>query len=117
MESKGNNICPCESGIINWIPFISIDAEWITDHKDYQEAKKRNKAKHKESSNTEIPTSESDTQASSGLPASSSNEGNIYKEEMDEMRCILYAHGGMLCLCLNQKHTMTVLRGLLFWER
>ncbi|KAG2104030.1 uncharacterized protein F5147DRAFT_270934 [Suillus discolor] len=71
-----------------------IDAEWITDHKDYQEAKKRNKAKHKESSNTEIPTSESDTQASSGLPASSSNEGNIYKEEMDEMRCILYAHGG-----------------------
>lgn len=71
-----------------------IDAEWITARKDYQEAKKRSKAKHKENSNTEIPTSESDTPTSSGLPASNSNESNIYKEEMDEMRCILYAHGG-----------------------
>ncbi|KAG1760103.1 hypothetical protein EDD22DRAFT_902993 [Suillus occidentalis] len=71
-----------------------IDAEWITARKDYQEAKKRSKAKHKENSNTEIPTSESDTPTPSGLPASNSNESNIYKEEMDEMRCILYAHGG-----------------------
>ncbi|KAG1746357.1 hypothetical protein EDB19DRAFT_1631628 [Suillus lakei] len=71
-----------------------IDAEWITARKDYQEAKKRSKAKHKENSNTEIPTSESDTPTPSKLPASSSNESNTYKEEMDEMRCILYAHGG-----------------------
>ncbi|KAG2153191.1 hypothetical protein DEU56DRAFT_878912 [Suillus clintonianus] len=71
-----------------------IDAEWITARKDYQEAKKRSKAKHKEGSNTEIPPSESDTPTSGGLPASSSNESNTYKEEMDEMRCILYAHGG-----------------------
>lgn len=71
-----------------------IDAEWITARKDYQRAKKWSKAKHKENSNTEIPTSESDTPTPSGLPASSSNESSIYKEEMDEMRCILYAHGG-----------------------
>ncbi|KAG1878876.1 hypothetical protein F4604DRAFT_1580013 [Suillus subluteus] len=71
-----------------------IDAEWITARKDYQKAKKRSKAKHKENSNTEIPTSESETSTPSGLPASSSNESSIYKEEMDEMRCILYAHGG-----------------------
>lgn len=76
----------------------SIDAEWITARKDYQEAKKRSKAKHKENSNTEIPTSESDTLTPSGLVASSSNESNIYNEEMDEMRCILYAHGGVLPL-------------------
>ncbi|KAG2132290.1 uncharacterized protein EDB93DRAFT_1094005 [Suillus bovinus] len=71
-----------------------IDAEWITARKDYQEAKKRSKAKHKESPKTEIPTSDRNTPNPSGLLASSSNESNIYKEEMDEMRCILYAHGG-----------------------
>ncbi|KAG2347393.1 alpha/beta-hydrolase [Suillus weaverae] len=71
-----------------------IDAEWITARKDYQEAKKRSKAKHKESSNAEMLASESDTPTPSGLPASRSNESNTYKEEMDDMRCILYAHGG-----------------------
>lgn len=71
-----------------------IDAEWITARKDYQMAKKRGKARHKENSDTEIPTGGSDIPTPSRLPASSSNESNIYKQEMDEMRCILYAHGG-----------------------
>jgi acetyl esterase/lipase len=71
-----------------------IDAEWITARKDYRKAKKRSKAKHNESSNTDMPASESDTPTPSGLLASGSNESNIYEEEMDEMRCILYAHGG-----------------------
>lgn len=72
----------------------SIDAEWITDRKDYLEAKKRSKAKHKENSNADIPATESYAQTSNGL-ASSANGNNSYKEEMDEMRCILYAHGGL----------------------
>jgi hypothetical protein len=71
----------------------SIDAEWITARKDYLEAKKRSKAKHKENSNPDIPATESQT--ASGQPASSSSGINAYKEEMDEMRCILYAHGGL----------------------
>ncbi|KAG0708609.1 hypothetical protein DFH29DRAFT_1041315 [Suillus ampliporus] len=71
-----------------------IDAEWITTRKDYQAAKKRRKAQHKESLNAEISASGSDTPTSSGLPTSNSYESNTYKEEMDEMRCILYAHGG-----------------------
>lgn len=71
-----------------------VDAEWITARKDYQMAKKRSKAKHKENSDTEIPTGGSDIPTPSRLPASSSNESNMYKQEMDEMRCILYAHGG-----------------------
>jgi hypothetical protein len=76
---------------------FSIDAEWITARKDYLDAKKRSKAKHKENSNADVPATESDTQIPGGLPTLSSSGNNSYKEEMDEMRCILYAHGGM-CL-------------------
>ncbi|OJA08539.1 hypothetical protein AZE42_02455, partial [Rhizopogon vesiculosus] len=70
-----------------------VDAEWITARKDHMEAKKRSRAKHKENSNADIPTTESYTQTSDGPSASSSSGINAYKEEMDDMRCILYAHG------------------------
>ncbi|KAI9062340.1 alpha/beta-hydrolase [Trametes sanguinea] len=67
-----------------------VDAEWIVAKKDWQEAKKRQKAR----------------QASTGSPSPdaggpSLDAGNTsqempatYQPEMDEMRCILYAHGG-----------------------
>ncbi|OAX36875.1 alpha/beta-hydrolase [Rhizopogon vinicolor AM-OR11-026] len=71
-----------------------VDAEWITARKDHVEAKKRSRVKHKENSNPDIPATESYTQTSDGPSASSSSGINAYKEEMDEMRCILYAHGG-----------------------
>ena len=61
-----------------------IDGEWIVAKKDWQEVKKRQK-----------------TKGSSGMSMSMDNASPPgsgpqaeYKPEMDEMRCILYAHGG-----------------------
>ena len=65
--------------------FSSIDGEWIVAKKDWQEAKRRQKA------------------MSAGAAADAQNQASAadseYKAEMDQMRCILYAHGGVFrCL-------------------
>ncbi|KAI0827909.1 alpha/beta-hydrolase [Trametes gibbosa] len=60
-----------------------IDAEWIVAKKDWQEAKRRQKARE---TSTDGGTPSLDT-AQQEVPAT-------YQPEMDEMRCILYAHGG-----------------------
>ncbi|KAJ7772099.1 hypothetical protein DFH07DRAFT_803704 [Mycena maculata] len=52
-----------------------VDAQWVTAKKDWQEAKRRYKK----------------TKATSEEPAADSAP---YEEHMDEMRCILYSHGG-----------------------
>ncbi|EGO26401.1 hypothetical protein SERLADRAFT_414458 [Serpula lacrymans var. lacrymans S7.9] len=72
---------------------VSVDAEWITARKDWREAKKRTKAyeKQKKSSTDPSPKGKSDTDLEGEEP---SNGTDTYNEEMDEMRCILYAHGG-----------------------
>ena len=57
--------------------FSSIDGEWIVAKKDWQEVKKKQKARG--------------VSVDGGIPAGPSTE---YKPEMDQMRCILYAHGG-----------------------
>ncbi|KAH7928695.1 alpha/beta-hydrolase [Leucogyrophana mollusca] len=71
-----------------------IDGEWITAKKDWQDAKKRWKAqeKRRESSFTNSPPTDPEEAPEDG--PSSSNSTDVYDEEMDEMRCILYAHGG-----------------------
>ncbi len=62
----------------------SVDAEWIVARKDWQEAKKKQKARG---------------MSSDGAPVDNGNTHQElppqYSPEMDEMRCILYAHGGM----------------------
>lgn len=63
---------------------LSVDAEWIVTKKDWQEAKKRYKAQEK------IRTSlgkDSAQNAQDDVPTG-------YQPDMDEMRCILYTHGG-----------------------
>ncbi|RPD68091.1 alpha/beta-hydrolase [Lentinus tigrinus ALCF2SS1-7] len=60
-----------------------VDAEWIVAKKDWQEAKKKQKARGM--SHDGAPVENGNTQQE--LPAQ-------YQPEMDEMRCILYAHGG-----------------------
>lgn len=61
----------------------SVDAEWIVAKKDWQEAKKKQKARGM--SYDGAPVDSGNTQQD--LPPQ-------YQPEMDQMRCILYAHGG-----------------------
>ncbi|CAK5282353.1 unnamed protein product [Mycena citricolor] len=56
-----------------------IDAQWITAKKDWQEAKRRDKMRDKP------PPSPSSASGPDSAP---------YEAHMDEMRCILYSHGG-----------------------
>lgn len=56
----------------------SVDAQWIVAKKDYHKAKKRRKEWEKERVRRETLE----------------NEESTYMPEMDEMRCILYFHGG-----------------------
>ncbi|KAJ7169077.1 hypothetical protein C8R43DRAFT_982176 [Mycena crocata] len=58
-----------------------VDAQWVTAKKDWQEAKRRHKMQHKSKAPPEAPVD----------PAADSAP---YEEHMDEMRCILYSHGG-----------------------
>ncbi|KAJ3993873.1 hypothetical protein F5050DRAFT_1801017 [Lentinula boryana] len=59
-----------------------VDAQWITAKKDWQEAKRRHQDKEK-TQNEEKPE-----------PSSDQTESATYDQDMDMMRCILYAHGG-----------------------
>ena len=59
--------------------YLRVDAQWITAKKDWQEAKRRYKMQQKNGEYDPAPESE---------PAT-------YETEMDEMRCIMYLHGGL----------------------
>ncbi|CDO75842.1 hypothetical protein BN946_scf184346.g3 [Trametes cinnabarina] len=67
-----------------------VDAEWIVAKRDWQEAKKRQKTRQ---ASTSSPSRDA------GAPSLDTRNLNqeipaTYQPEMDEMRCILYAHGG-----------------------
>jgi hypothetical protein len=92
-----------------------LDAEWISAKKDQRDAKRRHKgqtdsstAPPKRPTGTLGHLKEDDTifassaQSESEEPALAPSSGNeppresgAYHPEMDEMRCVLYAHGGM----------------------
>ncbi|KAJ3572100.1 hypothetical protein NP233_g3309 [Leucocoprinus birnbaumii] len=69
-----------------------VDAQWITGKKDWREAKRRRKMHQTQSSN---PVKESSIHISDNHdePVEDSEDGT-YEKHMDEMRCILYLHGG-----------------------
>lgn len=99
--------------------FGRLDAEWISAKKDWQDekrrAKKQTRQRHppeglglRDSSEditfssiqeSEGEESHESATASTPAPASSDDEASrdsgSYQPEMDEMRCVLYAHGGM----------------------
>ncbi|XP_006461294.1 hypothetical protein AGABI2DRAFT_221981 [Agaricus bisporus var. bisporus H97] len=61
-----------------------VDAQWITAKKDWREAKKRRKTQQEQS-----------TQSPPDQNVSTNGESNgTYEKYMDDMRCILYIHGG-----------------------
>lgn len=60
----------------------SVDAQWIVARKDYHQAKKR----WKQFEQAEKERKQSLAESEEAEP--------VYRPEMDEMRCILYFHGG-----------------------
>lgn len=60
-----------------------VDGEWIVAKKDWQEAKKKQKARGMSMEGASLDSGNTHQELSPG-----------YQPEMDEMRCILYAHGG-----------------------
>ncbi|KDQ50918.1 hypothetical protein JAAARDRAFT_199615 [Jaapia argillacea MUCL 33604] len=74
-----------------------VDAEWITAKKDWQEAKKRQshqKSRSSDRNSSENPRSPDSSGDSNGKGSDNIPEPGVYNSEMDEMRCILYFHGG-----------------------
>ncbi|PSR74944.1 hypothetical protein PHLCEN_2v9433 [Hermanssonia centrifuga] len=77
-----------------------VDAEWIVARKDWQEAKRRHQAHEKERAGTN--EQHKDGSSTDSPQAGASEDGPPrYQPEMDEMRCILFAHGGrcLMTLC------------------
>ncbi|KAH8087826.1 alpha/beta-hydrolase, partial [Cristinia sonorae] len=74
-----------------------VDGEWMAAKKDWHEAEKRYKAQEERASSMDTNTGSGDRSSSSSrdskpeVPADASPN---YQPEMDEMRCILYIHGG-----------------------
>ncbi|KAJ7287106.1 alpha beta-hydrolase [Mycena rebaudengoi] len=59
-----------------------VDGQWVTARKDWQEAKRRYKMHQKTKSTAPEP------------PVDPAADSAPYDENMDDMRCILYSHGG-----------------------
>ncbi|RDB24709.1 AB hydrolase superfamily protein C4A8.06c [Hypsizygus marmoreus] len=60
-----------------------IDAQWITAKKDWREAKRRHKMHQKAKETIGVPLSDEKV-----------FDSGVYEKDMDELRCILYSHGG-----------------------
>ncbi|KAH9485586.1 AB hydrolase superfamily protein C4A8.06c [Psilocybe cubensis] len=86
-----------------------VDAQWLTARKDWQDAKRRHKKRQQQSKKNGplnpsspvgdvFPDSSSPTDGafSSSTPEGEDQDKNegTYEKNMDEMRCILYLHGG-----------------------
>ena len=65
--------------------FPRIEAQWITAKKDWREAKKRHKMQHNAEPNVSTAPIRENTPP---------EESQGYEKAMDQMRCILYLHGG-----------------------
>jgi acetyl esterase/lipase len=75
----------------------SVDAQWVTARKDWREAKRRYKMHQK-------------SKTSSAAPVDPAADSAPYEEHMDEMRCILYSHGGAYPSCTSP-HDLDVRQG------
>lgn len=89
----GEGFCRQLVGGIKWwqvrgLP--GVDGQWIVAKRDWREAKKRDK-QHRQSQ----PTPK---QSQSTTDSAEEDEG-AYNKDMDEMRCILFLHGGTPGLC------------------
>lgn len=121
----GDSVCDLRRG--------RLLAEWISAKKHWQDARRHAKEQdslfnarqnvspdtysEKETS-TAFPESESEENHES-QPAPNNNEpsrdSGSYQPEMDDMRCILYSHGGMNAPLPYPSFSNSNPRGLLFW--
>ena len=116
-----------------------LDAEWISAKKHWQDAQRHAKeqdslANARQNVSTERPGprntysekatstafSESESEENhESQPEPSNNEpsrdSGSYQPEMDDMRCILYSHGGMNAHLPFPSFSNSNSRGLLFW--
>jgi hypothetical protein len=84
----------------------SIDAEWIMEKKDWRQSVRQERAAaatpaggantrlRSGGSSSDGPTSSSSPTSDHGVRANGTDDANAYQPEMDEMRCLLWAHGG-----------------------
>lgn len=56
-----------------------VDAQWITAKEDWKELRRREKER---------------TKGQDANPQPKTDEDQVYEAEMDDMKCILYSHGG-----------------------
>ncbi|KAI0301666.1 hypothetical protein B0F90DRAFT_287161 [Multifurca ochricompacta] len=78
-----------------------VDAEWMMDKKDWKELKRREKTPPAISSTPTSPEMSSGSSSASprlpppvGEDEKSADDADVYHPEMDEMRCMLWVHGG-----------------------
>ena len=87
-------LCPCLATQIH--EASRVDAEWIATKKDWREAKRRYKQREagrasSSSDHVRESTNDSGDSGQQGVPQDAPPD---YHPDMDEMRCILYTHGG-----------------------
>jgi hypothetical protein len=131
---------PCYSRLGMIKCFYSLDAEWICAKKDWQKVQKRAKERRSSVSVPQEHTADHpelrdpvlndvvseppvEPKDEAGHHSSSSKETSrdsaAYQPEMDEMRCILYAHGGTVWLPSSQddgRIKVVCTRRLLLWQ-
>ena len=67
----------------NYFFFASVDAQWITARKDWEESKRRHKHNLRQERRFTDPPPEGEAKGEA-----------VYDKDMDATRCILYLHGG-----------------------
>jgi hypothetical protein len=87
--------------------YCRVDAEWIIEKKDWQQSVLQERSATTPASREKANggAGPSNTSASSppgdyGMGARSTGDANAHRPEMDEMRCLLWAHGGWFYLVL-----------------
>lgn len=79
------NYVECDLGVCFPDTFYSVDAQWITAKKDWEESKRRHKLQRQKGL-AEPP--------SDGSEAGQTKNEAVYDKDMDASRCIIYLHGG-----------------------
>lgn len=107
----------------------SVDAEWIMEKKDLRRQQQHKSARQEMTAASPVDGSPTD---SSGLSPLGGHTGhglgggamdnmtaNAYRPEMDEMKCLLWAHGGLSILLASNFSLFikTINRRLFFRER
>jgi hypothetical protein len=75
----------------------SIDAEWLMEKKDWRQSMRKESAAATDPAGSSNATSTADPTGGSsptGAGVDGADDANTYQPEMDEMRCLLWAHGG-----------------------